>query len=235
MAGIKGLPSVFNIVITLAVLSVANSCAFGSTRTMQALAAQGMGPKFLAYVDKRGRPLWCVILQLVFGLLAFANEAKDSGPTFFYWLLALSGLANFFIWGSICICHIRFRKAWRYNGRTLDELPYQAAFGVWGSWAGLFIACLCLVASFYTALYPVGGSPDPTAFFQSYLAAPMMIAFYIFWKLWSRDWRLLIPIEEMDINTGMRADLQYLREEAEAARIPKTWANLPLRIVRGLF
>lgn len=101
MAGIKGLPSVFNIVITLAVLSVANSCAFGSTRTMQALAARGMGPKFLAYVDKRGRPLWCVVIQLVFGLLAFANEATENGPEFFYWLLALSGLANFFIVSTI--------------------------------------------------------------------------------------------------------------------------------------
>jgi amino acid transporter len=38
LAGVKGLPSVFNVVITIAVLSVANSCTFGSTRTFQALA-----------------------------------------------------------------------------------------------------------------------------------------------------------------------------------------------------
>lgn len=31
-AGVKGLPSVFNVVITLSVLSVANSCTYGSTR-----------------------------------------------------------------------------------------------------------------------------------------------------------------------------------------------------------
>ena len=47
LAGVKGLPSVFNAVITIAVLSVANSCAFGSTRTMQALAQRGMGPKVM--------------------------------------------------------------------------------------------------------------------------------------------------------------------------------------------
>ena len=42
LAGIKVLPSIFNAVILIAVMSVANSCTFGSTRTIQALAANGM-------------------------------------------------------------------------------------------------------------------------------------------------------------------------------------------------
>lgn len=42
LAGIKVLPSIFNAVILIAVMSVANSCTFGSTRTTQALAANGM-------------------------------------------------------------------------------------------------------------------------------------------------------------------------------------------------
>jgi amino acid transporter len=40
-AGIKVLPSIFNAVILISVMSVANSCTFGSTRTTQALAANG--------------------------------------------------------------------------------------------------------------------------------------------------------------------------------------------------
>jgi len=48
LAGIPVLPSIFNAVITISVMSVANSCTYGSTRTMQALAQGGMGPKFLA-------------------------------------------------------------------------------------------------------------------------------------------------------------------------------------------
>lgn len=42
LAGIKALPSIFNAVILISVMSVANSCTFGSTRTIQALAANGM-------------------------------------------------------------------------------------------------------------------------------------------------------------------------------------------------
>lgn len=152
LAGIKGLPSVFNAVITISVLSVANSCSFGSTRTLQALALRGMAPKIFAYVDKAGRPIPCIILQLVFGLLAFINEAT-AGTTFFTWLLSLSGLANFFIWGSICLSHIRFRRGWALQGHSLNELPYKASFGVWGSYLGLFLNILCLIAQFYVALF----------------------------------------------------------------------------------
>ena len=151
-AGVSGLPSVFNAVITISVLSVANSCTFGSTRTMQALASRGMGPSFLCYIDSKGRPIWCVAIQLIFGLLAFVNEAT-TGSTFFNWLLSLSGLSYFFVWGSICLSHIRFRHGWKAQGHTLDELPYQAQFGVIGSWIGLFLNCICLVATFYISLF----------------------------------------------------------------------------------
>ena len=41
LAGIKALPSIFNAVILISVMSVANSCTFGSTRTFQALSQNG--------------------------------------------------------------------------------------------------------------------------------------------------------------------------------------------------
>jgi yeast amino acid transporter len=41
LAGIKALPSIFNAMILISVMSVANSCTFGSTRTFQALADNG--------------------------------------------------------------------------------------------------------------------------------------------------------------------------------------------------
>lgn len=152
LAGIPALPSIFNAVITISVISVANSATYASTRTIQAMALQGMAPKFLAYVDKKGRPIPTVILQIAFGFIAFINEAKV-GATVIYWLLALSGLANFFVYGSICLSHIRFRGAWRRNGHSLDELPYQAQFGVLGSWLGFALNVICLAAQFYTAIF----------------------------------------------------------------------------------
>jgi len=157
-AGIAVLPSIFNAVITIAVISVANSCTFGSTRTMQALAERGMGPKFLAYVDKAGRPLWCVLIQIAFGFLAFIGEAGAQDQVF-AWLLALSGLSYFFVWGSICLAHIRFRAGWKAQGYTLDQIPYKPSLGVIGSYIGLVLNALCLMATFYSALYVSVPSP----------------------------------------------------------------------------
>lgn len=70
-----------------------------------------MAPKMLAYVDKKGRPTAVIILQLLFGLLAYINLA-DNGGTIFNWLLALSGITVLFVFGAIAVAHIRFRMAW---------------------------------------------------------------------------------------------------------------------------
>jgi amino acid transporter len=242
LAGVKGLPSVFNTVITIAVLSVANSCTFGSTRTFQALAQQGMAPKILAYVDKNGRPLTTVGLQLIFALLAFINEAPGVGDQFFNWLLALSGVQNFFTWGSICLAHIRFRLAWKKAGHTVDELPFSAIAGIWGSYVGLFLNVICLVAQFYVAAFPIGegelSSTDRVkGFFSSFLAAPLVLALYLIWKIYSalskdprinqRGWKPYLKIGEIDVDHGIREGI--LRTEDEVAAIKeKRAARTPL-------
>lgn len=196
-----------------------------------------MAPKFLAKVDKKGRPIWCVVLQLCFGLLAYINEAPDdAGFTFFYWLLAFSGIANFFVWGTICVSHIRFRKAWKYNGRDKDEIPYQAQCGVIGSWIGLALNVIVIMATFYTSVWPMQdtASAEAYTFFQDFLAAPFILVLYLFWKIWTRNWRLLIPISEIDIDSGQRLNIDQLREMAAARRVPKTWATLPKRFLHAV-
>ncbi|KUI64963.1 putative amino-acid permease P7G5.06 [Cytospora mali] len=229
-AGIKVLPSIFNAVITLAVISVANSCTFGSTRTMQAMAERGMAPKQLAYIDKHGRPIWCIVIQILFGLLAFIGEAS-SQSTIFTWLLSLSGLSYFFVWGTICATHIRFRKAWKQHGLSLDLIPYKPTLGIWGSWIGLILCGLCLIASFYSSLYPTPNStPDAMYFFEQYLAAPVVLALYLFWKIYTKDWRFLVPISEMDMMAGAR----LLNAEDVDDDLPKH-QNWFVRIARGLF
>ena len=119
---------------------------------MQSMAQRGMAPRSLAYVDKKGRPLWCILVQLAFGFLAFVGESGRSGEVF-TWLLALSGLSFFFVWGSTCLAHIRMRAAWRVQGYSLEQIPYRAPGGVWSSYVGLGLNVLCLMATFYNALY----------------------------------------------------------------------------------
>ncbi|RYP50494.1 hypothetical protein DL768_003999 [Monosporascus sp. mg162] len=69
-----------------------------STRTMQAMAQRGMAHKLLPYVAKTARSLRCVDIQLAFGLLWYIGAAPKGIPVV-TWLLALSGLSYFFVWG----------------------------------------------------------------------------------------------------------------------------------------
>jgi len=225
-AGIQGLDSVMNVVIMVAVLSVGNSSIYGSSRTLAALAEQKQAPKMFAYIDKRGRPLVAILFASVFGLLAFlaASPAQD---TAFTWMLALSGLSTIFTWGSICLAHIRFRQAWKLQGRTLDELAFRSQPGVLGSYIGFVFNVLVLLAQFWTGFAPVGyeeNTPlENTAnFFQAYLAAPIVLAFYIPYKLYYKT--PFMKLQDMDLQTGMRelnlAEL-LAEERAEQATWPK--------------
>ncbi len=96
------------------------------------------------------------------------------------------------------------------NGHSVDELPFRAAFGVWGSYVCLLINILALMGQFYVALYPVGGpNLDANTFFQLYLAGPLFIFLYLCWKVYSwfvrpADRPLFIKTKDIDIYTGMR-------------------------------
>lgn len=141
-----------NFIILISVISIGNSGVYGGSRTLTALAEQGYAPHFFTYIDRSGRPLWSTIAILAFGCLGYVNLAS-SGPVVFDWLLALSGLAALFTWGSICLAHIRFRAAWKLQGHTLDEIPFQAVFGVWGSWVGLLLILLVLIAQVNSPIF----------------------------------------------------------------------------------
>lgn len=144
-ANLKGFDSFMNLVILVSVLSIGVSGVYGGSRTLTALAQQGYAPKLFTYIDKSGRPLPSVIAIIAFAPLAYLTLASD-GSIVFDWLSALSGLAALFTWGSICLAHIRFRAAWKYQGRSLDDIPFKAIGGVWGSWLGIFLIVIVLAA-----------------------------------------------------------------------------------------
>jgi amino acid transporter len=205
-AGIDVLPSVMNVVILIAVLSVGNSSIFGSSRTLAALADQGQAPKFLGYIDRQGRPIVSIGIASALGFLAYAADSGQQG-TILDWLLALSGLSSIFTWGSICLAHIRFRRAWRAQGHTLDELAFRSQPGVIGSWIGFIFNVLVLIVQFWTGAWPtnyaeVGPGGQARSFFLAYLAAPIVMIFYVGYKLWYKT--RVVGIHEMDLQTGMR-------------------------------
>ncbi|KAL9605114.1 MAG: hypothetical protein Q9219_000048 [cf. Caloplaca sp. 3 TL-2023] len=227
-AGITGLDSVMNVVIMISVLSVGNSSVYGSSRILAALAEQGQAPRFLAYIDRCGRPLKAIGVASIVGLLSYL-AASDKENDVFLWLQALSGLSSIFTWGSICLAHIRFRRAWRVQGRSLDELAFRSQAGVAGSWIGFLFNVLVLIAQFWTGLSPVkpqygpaisGASAHLRSFFQAYLAAPFVLVCYVGYKIMYRT--PVMRSKDMDLRTGVRElNLGELLAEEELERA--TW------------
>lgn len=199
-AQIKALPSIFNAIILISVVSVGNSAFYGSSRTIQSLGAQGLAPKFCSYVDRNGRPLGGIIISAIFGLLCFLSAYKDQ-EEIFGWLLSISGLLTVFLWGSISACHIRFRMALKYNDRDYKQLTFRSITGIYGSIYSITLLILVLIAQFWIALFPIGGNgANARHFFQNYLGAVVILVFYIGHKLFTKNWRFYVPINEIQLS-----------------------------------
>jgi yeast amino acid transporter len=230
--GIKGLPTVVNVVICIAVLSVGNSAVYACSRTLSAFDKQGYAPKWmrLGYVDQAGRPLVGIAISSIFGLISFIAASDKEGEVF-NWLMALSGLSSLFTWGGIMLCHIRFRRALSAQGRNTDELTFTSPTTIYGSYYGLFVIVCVFVAEFWVAAWPSGFremSKGEIAkdFFQTYLSFPIVLTCYLGHKIYHKNWKIFIKDTDMDIDTGRREnDIEALKaeiaqEKAEIAAKP---------------
>ncbi|WBW72872.1 plasma membrane arginine/lysine amino acid transmembrane transporter Cat1 [Schizosaccharomyces osmophilus] len=231
-ANIKGLPSVFNAVIIVSVISVTNTSTYTAGRTLHGMATLKHAPRVFLYTDRLGRPLFAMLVVLAFGFFAYINEANTKGndisDTVFNWLLALTGLSNFFCWASICLSHIIFRIAFKKQGHTLDELAFVSPMGVWGSCIGFGFNILCLIAQFYVSLFPVGGKPNASDFFQGYLAAVVALIFFVGYKIYDR--RCIPPLSQLDLNTGFHSAEFYNNYDEdhprkERSKLAKVWSS----------
>ena len=220
-AGIQGLPSVMNVVILISVISVGNSAIYGASRTMAALSEQGQAPPFLSYIDRRGRPIFSILTASAFGLLAYLGASPDQQAAF-NWMIALCGLSCIFTWGSICLAHIRFRRAWEIQGHDLSELAFRSQAGIIGSWVGFVFNVLVLIAQFWVAFAPVGYETQSAndlviGFFQAYLAFPIVIICYISYKLAYKT--KIMRTRDMDLHSGKRnMDVTFLLAQEKAER-----------------
>lgn len=204
IGGIKVLPSIFNAVILVSVLSVGNTAVYVTSRTLHGLAHNGQAPKIFGKTDKRGRPYPAVAVTLAFGLLGFLVYTNQPG-TVFNWLLSISGISQFLVWGGICLAHVRFRHACKAQNMAMEEIPWRSPLGIWGSWFGFGFNVLLLIFEFYLAVWPIGfgdmsGSERASNFFQIYLAAIIIIICYVGFKIPKRS--KFLRASEIDLNTG---------------------------------
>lgn len=216
-----------NVIILVAVLSVANSCVYAASRVIQALGAAGQLPQICAYIDKKGRPLVGIAISGVFGLLGFIVASKNQSEVF-TWLFALCSISSFFTWFCICFSLVRFRMALRKQGRSTDEIAYKSMLGLPGAILGSILNLLLIAGEIYVSASPLGSPSSAEAFFQNCLSIPIMLVVYVCHKFYSKNWgRLIIPSHQIDIDTGSSVeDIDLFKQQREFER--KQLANSPL-------
>jgi amino acid transporter len=167
-----------------------------------------------------------ILLAGIFGLLSYLADL-DAQSDVLDWLLAISGLSSIFTWGSICLCHIRFRRAWHARGRHPSELPFQSQVGVAGSYIGLALNICVLAAQFWVGAFPIGWRSMTSYgivqnFFLRWVGAPIVLSFYLIHKLYYRT--TYVRIRDLDVDTGRRdfnVPILKAQEQEERATWPR--------------
>ena len=135
--------NLMNAVILSSVLSCGNSSMYVASRMLHAMAHSGKAPRLFGRLNRRGVPVAALLatgLVSATGILFHAWWAIRRSTSFYN----ASGLSGFLIWLGIAICHLRFRKAWVAQGRSLDDLKFKSKFYPYGPWMALVLFVVVL-------------------------------------------------------------------------------------------
>jgi len=175
--------SLMNAVILSAVLSCGNSSMYVASRMLYAMAHSGKAPKMFGRVNARGVPTAALLVTGAVSARAFFSTFVGDQKIYQIFYNA-SGLSGFLIWLGIAICHLRFRKAWAAQGRSLNELKFKARFFPYGPWLALILFVIVLFgANIGVFQAPVFSWFD---FITGYLMIPVFVSLYLGHKFWCK-------------------------------------------------
>ncbi|KAI9244336.1 amino acid permease/ SLC12A domain-containing protein [Helicostylum pulchrum] len=215
-AGLSSVAHVMNAVILITILSCANSGMYVSSRMLCALSKEGLAHPKLSYISKRGVPTYALICTSLISLVTFATSFIP-GKALFIVLTKLSGVAGFVTWGGICFAHYRFRKAIKYQGLSIKDLPIITPFHPFGDMFGMIACVVIALMAGYSYFVPA----DPVGLVGNYGGLIACAILFISLKIYSRS--KLIPVSEIDIVTG-RADASlYIDKDAGREKIQGPW------------
>ncbi|EXJ86295.1 hypothetical protein A1O1_06665 [Capronia coronata CBS 617.96] len=231
-AGIPVLAHMMNAVILLSVISCGSISGYAGARTTMGLAFLGMAPKQLKTADKTGRPWYGLVPTLVLGGgLAYLN-VDHSGAEVFGWFSNLTSLFTLFGWGMICLCHLRFRRAWALQGRDKADLPWRSWTYPYTAWFGLIMCIVLIIVQFYLAIWPLGGPyGDPETFFANYVSVILILVLYIGAKCYYRG-RRWVDLSTVDLDNGRRF---YVDEADKEKGAKKGFKGVAQKAVGAIF
>jgi amino acid transporter len=166
------------------------------------MAQSGKAPRFIGWTNNRGVPVWAILLTNAVGSISMMNVSTGAAKAYSY-IVNLSGVSTFLVWGSISLIHIRFRRAWAVQGRSPHELPFKSIWYPFNAYFGLFMNCFLALVQGWTTLSPfVAGN-----FVDAYILLPLFGVIYVACKLYWRGEDKLKRSTDIDVDSGRRTDL----------------------------
>jgi lysine-specific permease len=112
--------------------------------------------------------------------------------TVLVWCLNLSSISGFILWALIPMIQLRFRKAYIYQGRDLNELPYKATFYPYSAYFGITVPIIIVLSQGYVSFYPEWNT---VKFVGCYIGILPFVLSYTIHKLVTKS--KLVPLEDM--------------------------------------
>lgn len=227
VSGIKALPGILNGCILLFVFSAANSDLYIASRTIYGLAVEGNAPRIFRKTDRRGVPIFALVISACFALLAFMNVSDDSTTIFGYFvnLVTIFGLLT---WISILVSHVYFVRARKAQGVPETSLAFKAPLGIWGSYGAIFFCVLIALTKNYSVFVhspSTYGDFDYKTFITGYLGIPLYLIMIFGYKFIMKS-KAFHPLTA-DLYTGKdivdREEEEYLARERVSQKKGGSW------------
>ena len=168
-----------------------------ASRMLHAMAHSRKAPKVFGVLNERGVPVLALLATGSVSAMAFFSTLV--GDKKIYQLLYnASSLSGFLIWLGIAVCHLRFRKAWVAQGRSLDDLKFKSKFYPYGPWLALVLFLIVLFGANISVFQtPVFSWFD---FVTDYLIIPTVVVLYLGHKFWNKTH--VVPLKECNFDLG---------------------------------
>lgn len=193
--GLAFAASVMNAIILTAVLSAGNSSLYVTSRMLYSMAKDGLAPRIFGKLNKRGVPIWGLVVTSLVGMLAFFASIFGDG-VIYIWLMNAVGVTGFIFWLGIAASHYRFRKAYIAQGYSLDDLPYKSKWFPFGPIFSFVLCFFVLLAQNYQAF--LGDGINWASVIAAYLGIPFFLIMWLGYKFIKKT--KVIPLEECQID-----------------------------------
>ncbi|EGV64238.1 hypothetical protein CANTEDRAFT_113802 [Yamadazyma tenuis ATCC 10573] len=194
--GIKVLPDIVNAVVLTSAFSAGNSYTFCSSRALYGLAERGFVPRVFTKCTKKGVPIYCIAVSMLFSLLSLLQLGSSSAIALNYMVNLCTG-AQLLNYGFMVIIYYKFYQAVKAQGLDRRAFAYRSWLQPYTILISGFFIWIMIFVKGYTCFKPF--SVDNFLF--NYVMIFVSIIVYVFWKVFKRT--KMVKPEEADLVTGI--------------------------------